>query len=117
MSWGRERAHRAVNKRQGCCVCGRGVMLPTVSSFCESVRWTDGVYLYVEHCRGFPLFHLHGKTAGCSSLPPLLQALLLQLHTGRCHDDYMDPVQSWFHTNVLRNVPSLRSLLKWNLSF
>lgn len=60
----------------------QAMMLPTISSFCESVIWTEGVYLYAEHCRGFPLFHLHGETAGCSSLPPLLQTLLLQLHTG-----------------------------------
>lgn len=75
------------------CVCVRvgGVMLPAVSSFCETVSWNEEVYLYAEHCRGFPLFYLHGETAGCSSLPPLLQTLLLQLHTGRFHDDHMVP--------------------------
>lgn len=79
---------------------GAGVMLPAVSSYCESVRWTEGVCLYAEHCRGVPLFHLHGETAGCSSLPPLLQALLLQLHTGRFHDHHLVPQFSHSFTQM-----------------
>lgn len=39
-------------------------------------------FFVVEYSRGVSLLHLYGEAARCSSLPTLLQTLLLQLYTG-----------------------------------
>lgn len=60
-----------------------------------------------EHCRGVSLLHLHGETEGCSSLPTLLQTLLLQLHTSKSVSTQQGP------ENVLLKTPLWLSSKCW----
>lgn len=64
-----------------------------------------------EHRRGVSLLHLYGETEGCSSLPALLQTLLLQLHTSKSVYTRQGP------ENVLLTAPLYNLILVANSGF